>query len=37
MSVTKISNRLLAATFSVVLSVAFFAFAVIPASPTLLA
>jgi hypothetical protein len=37
MFVTEISNRLFAATFSVVLSVAIFAFAIIPASPTLLA
>lgn len=37
MLATEISNRLFAATFSVVLSAAFFAYAIIPASPALLA
>lgn len=31
------SNRLFAATFSVMLSAAFFAYAIIPATPTLVA
>ncbi len=37
MFVTETSNRLFAATFSVVLSAAFFAYAIIPASPTFIA
>ncbi len=37
MFVTDTANRLFAATFSVVLSAAFFAYAIIPASPSLLA
>ena len=31
------SNRLFAAAFSIVMSAAFFAYAIVPASPTLLA
>ncbi|WP_197489844.1 enoyl-CoA hydratase [Erythrobacter neustonensis] len=37
MFATETSNRLFAATFSVVLSAAFFAYAIIPATPTLVA
>jgi len=37
MFVTETSNRLFAAAFSVVLSAAFFAYAIVPASPTLIA
>jgi len=37
MFATETSNRFFAATLSVVLSAAFFAYAIIPASPTLLA
>jgi hypothetical protein len=32
-----VSNRLFAATFSLVISAAFFAYAIVPASPTLVA
>ena len=34
MYANEISNRLFAAAFSVVLSAAFFAYAIVPASPT---
>jgi hypothetical protein len=37
MYANEISNRLFAAAFSVVISAAFFAFAIIPASPSLVA
>jgi hypothetical protein len=37
MYATETSNRLFAAAFSVVLSAAFFAYAIIPASPSLMA
>lgn len=37
MFATETTNRLFAATFSVMLSAAFFAYAIIPASPTLVA
>lgn len=37
MFTTETANRLFAAVFSVVMSAAFFAYAIIPASPTLLA
>jgi hypothetical protein len=37
MYANEISNRLFAAAFSVVVSAAFFAFAIIPASPALVA
>jgi hypothetical protein len=37
MYANEISNRLFAAAFSVVISAAFFAFAIIPASPALVA
>lgn len=37
MFATETSNRFVAAAFSVVISAAFFAFAIIPASPTLVA
>ncbi len=37
MFATETSNRFVAAALSVVLSAAFFAYAIIPASPTLLA
>lgn len=37
MTATETSNRLFAAAFSVVLSAAFFAFAIVPATPTLVA
>lgn len=37
MFVQDTSSRLFAAAFSVVISAAFFAFAIIPASPTLMA
>jgi hypothetical protein len=37
MFATETSNRLVAAAFSLVLSAAFFAYAIVPASPSLLA
>ena len=37
MNAIETSSRLFAAAFSVVLSAAFFAYAIIPASPTLIA
>lgn len=37
MFVTETSNRIAAAAFSLVLSAAFFAYAIIPASPSLVA
>lgn len=37
MFVTEASNRIAAAAFSVVLSAAFLAYAILPASPTLIA
>jgi hypothetical protein len=37
MFATETTNRLFAATFSVMLSAAFFAYAIIPATPTLVA
>ena len=37
MFVTETSNRFFAAAFSVVLSASFFAYAIIPASPNLIA
>ncbi len=37
MYANEISNRLAAAAFSVVMSAAFFAYAIIPASPSLVA
>ncbi len=37
MFATETSNRFVAATLSVVLSAVFFAYAIIPASPTLMA
>ena len=37
MYANEISNRLAAAAFSVVISAAFFAYAIIPASPSLVA
>jgi len=37
MTATETSNRLFAAAFSVVLSAAFFAFAIVPATPTFVA
>jgi len=37
MFATEISNRRFAAAFSVVLSAAFLAYAIVPASPTLMA
>jgi hypothetical protein len=37
MFATETSNRLFAAAFSVVLSAAFFAYAIVPASPGLMA
>jgi len=37
MFATETSNRFVAAAFSVVISAAFFAFAIIPASPTMVA
>lgn len=37
MFITETSNRIAAAAFSVVLSAAFFAYAVIPATPSLVA
>jgi len=37
MFTTETANRLFAAAFSVILSASFFAYAIIPASPTLIA
>lgn len=37
MFATEITNRLFAAAFSVVLSAAFLAYAIVPATPTLIA
>ncbi|GAA0768396.1 hypothetical protein GCM10009076_28580 [Erythrobacter ramosus] len=37
MFATETSNRLFAAAFSIVMSAAFFAYAIVPASPTLIA
>jgi hypothetical protein len=37
MFATETSNRFVAAAFSVVLSAAFFAYAIVPATPTLMA
>jgi hypothetical protein len=37
MFATETSNRIFAAAFSVVLSAAFFAYAIVPASPSLVA
>ncbi|QUL38222.1 enoyl-CoA hydratase [Erythrobacter sp. JK5] len=37
MTATTVSTRLAAAAFSVILSAAFFAYAIVPATPTLVA